>query len=376
MQARGTLVSGWLALGLAACAWASAADLAQAAETERPAQAAADETDGRAIYADACAACHGEDGRGRTATAIDVPLPDFTDCQIATSEPDSNWLPLIAHGGTALGLSTSMPAFDGALTPEQQRAVLAYVRSFCADPAWPRGDLNFPRPIFFDKAFPEDEFVLSPTFVEARDAREIGGELAYEHRVGARGQIEAALPALLSDVKHGGPTAGGLGDLALAYKQVVYAGLEPRAIAALATDLVLPTGEPTKETGAGTVAFEPALLGGAAFAGFILQAQLRAELPIDVDRAPRVMLYRVALQYPLGAMRRSLVPALELESAQRIEGDFHDATVLGPTFYVPLSLRGHVALGLGAQVPVSAYHPFDYRVGAILLWDYLDGPLW
>jgi mono/diheme cytochrome c family protein len=375
MTALAIRVSVWLALGLVVDAFVSMAGVARAAENDAAASAAV-EMDGRAIYADGCAACHGEDGRGRTGTGIDVPLPDFTDCQVASSEPDSNWLPLIAHGGAALGLSTQMPAFDGALTPEQQRAVLAYVRSFCTDPAWPRGDLNFPRPVFFDKAFPEDELVLSPTFVEASEKREIGAELSYERRVGARGQLEVALPALLNDVKHGGPTAGGLGDVGLAYKQVVYAGLEPRAIAALTTDLVLPTGEPTKGTGVGTVVFAPALVGGAAFAGFILQAQLRAELPIEIDRAPRVMPYRAALQYPLGAMRRSLVPALELESEQRIDGEFHDATVLGPTFYVPLSLRGHVAVGMGAQVPVSAHHPFDYRVGAFLLWDYLDGPLW
>jgi len=139
---------------------------------------------------------------------------------------------------------------------------------------------------------------------------------------------------------------------------------------------VLPTGEPTKGTGDGTVAFEPALLGGAEWGGFIAQAQLRAVLPIDVDRAARVMLYRVALQYPLGPMRRSLVPAVELESAQKLAGQFRDYTLLGPTFYVPLSLRGHIALGAGAQVAVSAYRPFDYRVGAFFLWDYLDGPLW
>jgi mono/diheme cytochrome c family protein len=337
---------------------------------------AADEADGRAIYADACAACHGDDGRGRAGMAFDVPLPDFTDCRIATAEPESNWLPLIAHGGVELGLSTAMPAFADALTPEQQRAVLAYVRSFCTDPAWPLGDLNFPRPVFVGKAFPEDELVFSPAFVDASDAREIAGELAYERRIGPRGQVELALPAQLNDVKHSGPTVGGLGDIALAYKHVVYAGLAPRAIAALATDLVLPNGEPKKSTGDGTVAFEPAVLGGAELGGFILQTQFRAVLPIDVDRAARVLLYRFALQYPLGPMRRSLVPALEFESAQKIAGSFRDYTVLGPTFYVPLSRRGHVALGVGAQVPVSAYRPFDYRVGAFLFWDYLDGPLW
>ena len=118
------------------------------------------------------------------------------------------------------------------------------------------------------------------------------------------------------------------------------------------------------------------MLAAGKLAGFILQTEFRAELPVDVDRAARVMFYRFALQRPLGPERRSLVPALELESAQRIDGEFHDYTVLGPTFYVPLTLRGHVALGLGGQVPVSAHRPFDYQLGAFVLWDFLDGPLW
>jgi len=332
--------------------------------------------DGRELYGEACAACHGADGRGSTATGVTVPLPDFTDCRVTTAEPDSNWLPLVAHGGPALGMSSQMPSFDGALTADQQRAVLAYVRSFCTDPAWPQGDLNFPQPLFVGKAFPEDEIVVHASFGDSSSARELAGDLAFERRVGARGQVEIALPAQLVDEKHGGPTAGGFGDLTLAYKHVAYAGLAPPAIASLAVDLVLPSGDAAKGTGEGTVAFEPALLAGARAGPLILQTDFRAALPIDASSAPRVFFYRFALQAPLGAMRRSLVPALELETAQRIDGDFHDYTALGPTFYVPLSKRGHVALALGGQVPVSAHRPFDYRVSALVLWDYLDGPLW
>ena len=58
------------------------------------------QTDASRIYATACAACHGSDGRGATAAASAYPLvpADFTDCSFATREPDSDWL-AVSHDG-------------------------------------------------------------------------------------------------------------------------------------------------------------------------------------------------------------------------------------------------------------------------------------
>ena len=40
---------------------------------------------GAELFTQACAACHGHDGKGKEAGEIgfDVPTPDFTDCQFA-----------------------------------------------------------------------------------------------------------------------------------------------------------------------------------------------------------------------------------------------------------------------------------------------------
>jgi hypothetical protein len=332
--------------------------------------------DGRQLYDDACASCHGLDGKGApTGTAIAVPLPDFTDCQVATREPDADWTALVVHGGHFLGLSNQMPAFGDILTAEETQAVLAYVRSFCANPAWPRGELNFRRPVFVTKAFPEDEAVTAPFFAQETGERVYSMELSVEGRIGPRGQLELTLPLQLND-QQDGPTVGGFGDLGLAYKHVLFASLPARSIVSVATDLVLPSGDRGRRLGDGTVTFEPALLSGHSRWGFVLQTQFRAVLPVDVNRAPRHFLYRFALQYPLGPLKSAVVPALEFESAQKIEGTFDNYTVLGPTLYVPLTKRGHVAVGCGGQIPVSAHRPFDYRLGAFFLWEYLDGGIW
>lgn len=57
--------------------------------------------------------------------------------------------------------SEMMPAFRGALTPEQLQRVMDYIRTMCTDDAWPRGELNLPRPLFTEKAYPEDEWVVA-----------------------------------------------------------------------------------------------------------------------------------------------------------------------------------------------------------------------
>lgn len=340
------------------------------------ATAASAALDGRQLYDDACASCHGIDGRGApSGTRIEVPLPDFTDCQVSTREPDADWTALAAHGGAFLGLSSQMPAFGDVLTDEELHAAIDYIRRFCTEPGWPRGELNLRRPMLVTKAFPEDEAVVNQHFADASGELSHVTEVSAERRIGPRGQVELTLPFSVVDHK-GGATVAGFGDLGLAYKHVVYASLPTRSIVSLATDLIMPSGDRSRGLGDGTTTFEPALLSGHSLGGVVLQTQFRAVLPVDVNRAPRHFLYRFALQYPLGPLKSALVPALEFESAQKIEGSFRDYTLLAPTLYVPLSKRGHVAIGLGGQIPVSNHRPFDYQLGAFFIWEYLDGGIW
>ena len=50
--------------------------------------------------------------------------------------------------------------------------------------------------------------------------------------------------------------------------------------------------------------------------------------------------------------------------------------LLTPQLYTGLRFRGHVALRIGAQIPIAGTDPFHYRIGAALVWEYLEGGLW
>src|SRR5690348_3346621 len=60
---------------------------------------------GEQIYHQACSACHGADGTGaaRTTVGFAAPLPDFTDCNFATREANSDWEAIVRDGAPVRG---------------------------------------------------------------------------------------------------------------------------------------------------------------------------------------------------------------------------------------------------------------------------------
>jgi mono/diheme cytochrome c family protein len=335
------------------------------------------ELSGATLYGEACASCHGQDGRGTPeGTAIQVPLPDFTDCSFTTREPVSDWSFVVAHGGAAMGLSAQMPAYDTVLTPEEIHRVIEYIKGFCTEEGWPAGELNFRRPIFTTKAYPENEAVAEQRFTKGPGGNAVWQtKLIVEGRVGRRGQVELNVPFPIDDPSDG-PTEGGIGDLAVSYKQVLYASLEHLSIASAQLELVLPSGDRDRGLGDGTVSFEPSLLAGTALLHpIVLQGQLTGLVPVDENRADRGVRFRLASSYPLGSLRRDWWPTLEFEALQNVSAD-ESEFFLTPQIYKAIRKRGHVAVALGVQVPVGGRQPFDYRIVGFLLWEFLDGGLW
>ena len=67
-------------------------------------------TTGRAVYRAACSTCHGPDGRGAPPSLLGfpTPVPDFTDCDFANREPDSDWMGVSYDGGPSRGFSENI----------------------------------------------------------------------------------------------------------------------------------------------------------------------------------------------------------------------------------------------------------------------------
>ena len=152
---------------------------------------------GREIYEAGCAGCHGADGKGapQSTVGFEKPetFPDFTRCDQTTPEDNRAWKSVIRDGGPSRGFSQIMPSFSEALTSQQMDAVIRYMRGFCKEEGWARGELNLPRALATEKAFPEDEVVIT-TALNAHGTPGISNEVVHEQRFGVKNQIEVAVP--------------------------------------------------------------------------------------------------------------------------------------------------------------------------------------
>jgi hypothetical protein len=329
-----------------------------------------------ALYRYACAACHGADGTGNPATTVgfDVPLPDFTDCSFASREPMADWYAVAHEGGPVRGFDRMMPAFAGALTSEQMEKAVQHIKSLCQDTSWPRGELNLPRPIFTEKAFPEDEFVWT-TAVAAEGSGAIVNAAIYEKRFGARNQFEIVAPFAFEE-QTDGSWSGGVGDLALSYKRVLGSGQKRGAILSVLGEVIIPTGDEAAGLGDGATVFELFLAYGQILPrDLFLQMNVGVELPTDTQRVSREGLFRVAFgqSYTQGQFGRTWSPMIEvlggtvLRSRQQVQWD------VAPQLQVTLNTRQHIMASIGVRVPVTDSDTRTTWITGYLLWDWFDG---
>jgi hypothetical protein len=315
------------------------------------------------MWAAWCARCHAADGSGRMA---DRPVPieplDFTDCSVASAEPDADWEVAIRDGGPAVGLSSMMPAFGEALTADQIRGFVSHLRSFCAEQGWPHGNLNFPRAIFTEKAFPENEILLLPMASHAPTAPTPWAmRVVYERRAGRRTQIEVGVPLLSSR----GETDrhAGLGDIEIAAKHVFAASAARAAIVSGGLEVVLPTGRASRGLGHGTTVFEPYVAAGAVRRGFYLQSQLKLEIP--ADGAARTFVYNGYAGRDLSETPDTWTVGVELTGEDR-------ELALTPQLRKGLTRTGALGAAVGARIPLNHRRDREVQWIGYLLWEYRE----
>jgi mono/diheme cytochrome c family protein len=334
---------------------------------------------GSQLYREACSACHGLDGRGvsHERLGFDTPVPDFTDCRFAVREADHDWLAVAHRGGPARGFSRRMPAFGAALDDHQIELVMAHVRTFCPDPSWPAGELNLPRPLFTEKAFPEDEFVYTLDLALGGPGK-AANELLYEKRFGPRNQVELLVPFSWRESGLREDWKWGLGDVALAFKRAVVHSRKSGSIFSLTGEVILPTGDSVKGFGKGTTIFEPfAAFGQILPANTFFQAQAGLELPADTDLAGREAFWRLALgkTFVHDRFGRSWSPMVECLAARELESGAPVVWDVVPQMQVTLSTRQHIRFNLGFLLPLTEREGRDSRMVFYLLWDWFDGGL-
>jgi mono/diheme cytochrome c family protein len=340
---------------------------------------------GEAIYRAACSTCHGADGRGAppSLTSLPDPVPDFTDCDFAPREPDSDWVGIAYEGGPSRGFSEFMPAFQGALTIDQIQLAVNHIRTFCTDNRWPRGELNLPRALITGKAYPEDEAVIT-TLLDTEGRGSILNKLVYEQRFGPKSQWEIVVPFgwLETDdvIADDGSTrwTSSMGDIALAVKHAIYHSWEKGSIVSVAGEIILPTGDDELGYGNGTTVFEPFVAWGQILpADFFLQSQLGLELTADKDKAENAAFLRATLGWTTtsGEFGRAWSPMVELTAGREFASDADIKYSVVPQIQITLNKRQHIMFNVGVRAPLNQRDTRTTQLVFYLAWDWFDGTL-
>jgi hypothetical protein len=332
---------------------------------------------GADLFRAACITCHAVDGKGspQAVVGFDAELPDFTDCRFSTPEPDSDWSAMIHNGGTVRAFSRTMPSFRDVLTDDQISGLIKYLRAFCDDNAWPRGDLNLPRPLNTEKAFPENEAVVTTSF--SKGAGSVSNQFVFEHRIGRRGQYEITLPFNIQERESGGWDRG-LGDAEISYKHVLFHSMRTGTIFSAAGELGFPTGKESQGLGEG----RSMIAGFAAFGqilphdGFIhFQSGLDHPLKKDTnDEAFWRAVTGKSFTQALGT-GRAWTPMLEVLGAREMTSGAKPDWDVVPQIQVSLSKRQHILVNAGIRFPVNDRQERSKALMVYFLWDWFDGGL-
>jgi len=331
---------------------------------------------GKELYMQACANCHGADGKGVSTKQLGLQTPpaNFTDCNFATREPDGDWIAVAHQGGPTRGFSKEMPAFGDALSEEQLQKIMNHIRTFCKDNDWPRGELNLPRPLVTEKAYPEDEAVLTTIF-DIENEGAVTNEIVYERRFGARNQLEIVFPFGYSEQPDGNWTGGHLGDMAIGIKRTLYHNVNSGSIFSFTGEVILPTGDENIGFGSGTTILEPfASYGQILPWGSFVHLQTGLEYPLLRDKAGDEAFWRAAVGkiFNPNPWGRTWSPMIEILGSRELESGAVNHWDIAPQMQVTLNTRQHIMLNVGLRIPADDPGR-DTQFMVYILWDWFDG---
>ena len=237
-----------------------------------------------------------------------------------------------------------------------------------------------------EKAFPEDEAVLTATVVTEGPTDGVDlieGEIVYEQRFGARNQFELVVPfgwqehPGAADPSEGDWTSS-VGDIAVGVKRALWHSLAKGAIFSGTAEVILPTGDEAAGFGKGTAVFEPFVSYGQILpAAFFLHGQAGLELPFDSDKADEEAFVRAALGRSFVTRRwgRTWSPMVELLGARELVSGAETNWDIVPQIQITLNTRQHIMMNVGVRAPLNNEEGRTTQVVAYLLWDWFDGTL-
>lgn len=219
----------------------------------------------------------------------------------------------------------------------------------------------------------EREVGFRATHDKGRDGREVRIAPLLAVPILPWWQIQLEMPAVFRDPRHG-EAVGGVGDLELENKFVLFHSRESDTLVSGGVGLTLPTGSGARDLG-GETAIEPFLAAGTLRGRFYFVAEAAYAWTLKVP-GPGPGEQAFTASSAIGYRVRSwLIPFLELTSVTKVRGadepgaqDRQGRTQVYLTPGVNIQLLPQATLGLGVQLPATSARRFDYRILGSLDW--------
>src|SRR5262245_28645890 len=143
-------------------------------------------------------------------------------------------------------------------------------------------DIEFFYPVVTRRPVVERELEFKVEYEKTREGRSTELAAALEWAILPRWQVEVEFPVLILDPNEG-PTIGGIGDIEVDNKVLLYKSVERRLLVAAGVEVKLPSGSEDRGLG-GELAVEPYVTAGIALGPFDLLAEIAYEWVVKPER--------------------------------------------------------------------------------------------
>ncbi len=247
-----------------------------------------------------------------------------------------------------------------------------------ASPVWAEDqepDIRFFYPVVTRRPVIERELELTLKHEKGREGRQTETAAALEWPLRPWWQMELEVPLIALDPREG-KGAGGIGDIEVQNKFLLFKSLQHLTLIAGGLELRLPTGSERRGLG-GEFTVEPFLTGGIALGPFDVLADIAYEWNLSGGvrgQREQELTADLAVAWPL---HRWFTPFLELNTVTRTSGHqeedepkLRDRTQIYLTPGLNLRPLPGVTVRAGIQLPVSDARAFDYTLHAGLTWEF------
>jgi hypothetical protein len=236
-------------------------------------------------------------------------------------------------------------------------------------------DVQLFDPLVTRSPVPERELEIEVDYEKSREGRELETEVELSWRFGRALSVSLGVPVVYLSPRDGSDVAG-IGDLTLDGKYRVFQSVEHAALAAVGLELGLPTGSERRGLG-GSTALTPYLTAGIGLRWIDLIGEVAYTWIVDgTDSGLQSLQVNLAAAY---TGWRRVTPLLELNlvtqtrGADRPEEDEPDLVGRTQVYLTPgivFDLPRRTSLRGGVQIPLTSAKEFDYRIIAIVNWEF------